>query len=92
MRSVRPDRAAASVSVSNDHSRALVAPPKPFQRAIGRKNLRDRHDVRPCRAPAFRHAGQRQPAIGIGREDAQLQPVRPAHRMKPHRRMPDKIA
>ena len=36
--SVTPASAAASVNVSNDHSREFVTPPKPRHRAIGRKN------------------------------------------------------
>ena len=37
MRCVSAARPAAQVKVSNDHSRAFVWPPKPAQRAIGRK-------------------------------------------------------
>src|ERR1043166_2973749 len=38
MFSVTPASPAAKVKVSNDHSRLLSSPPKPFQRAIGMKN------------------------------------------------------
>src|SRR5882724_257703 len=37
MRFVSAASPAPQVNVSNDHSRALVSPPKPAQRAIGRK-------------------------------------------------------
>ena len=40
IRSVEAARPAAQVKVSNDHSRTRFLPPKPFQRAIGRKNSR----------------------------------------------------
>src|SRR5437773_10569797 len=43
-------RSAACVSVSNDHSRLFISPPKPFQRAIGRSEehtseLQSHHDL-----------------------------------------------
>src|SRR5271154_4854856 len=38
IREVAAARPAAQVKVSNDHSRTRFLPPKPFQRAIGRKN------------------------------------------------------
>ena len=37
MRAGQRRQPGAQVNVSNDHSRALVSPPKPAQRAIGRK-------------------------------------------------------
>src|SRR5271169_6516454 len=38
IREVAAAKPAAQVKVSNDHSRTRFLPPKPFQRAIGRKN------------------------------------------------------
>ena len=48
--------------------------------AVG--DLRGGEIVLPAGLPALRHVGDGQPAIGIGREDAELQPVRAFERMR----------
>ena len=45
------------------------------------RHLRDLDHLMPACRPALGHAGQGQAAIGIGREDAQLEPVGTVHRM-----------
>jgi hypothetical protein len=47
--------------------------------AVG--ELRDLDDFAPDRGPALRHFRQRQSAVRIHREDAELEPVRSVHRM-----------
>src|SRR5690606_27241552 len=42
----------------------------------------DVDDLVPLGLPALRHRRQRQAAIGVEREDADLEPVRPVHRMR----------
>ena len=74
----------AQVNVSNDHSRAFVSPPKPAQRAIGRKKSKPPSSAIFAAATlsgqvAFQrsgHGGERQPAVGVGREDAELEAAR----------------
>src|SRR5262249_39795975 len=52
--------AAAKVKVSYDHSRLLSSPPKPFQRAIGRKNsMPARSAICATSTISLQRAGQR---------------------------------
>src|ERR1700730_18483758 len=60
MFSVTPARPAAKVKVSNDHSRLLSSPPKPFQRAIGMKNsMPARSAICATSTISLQRAGQR---------------------------------
>src|ERR1700731_1086200 len=60
MFSVTPASPAAKVKVSNDHSRLLSSPPKPFQRAIGMKNsMPARSAICATSTISLQRAGQR---------------------------------
>src|ERR1700722_8498374 len=50
IRSVTAANPAAQVKVSNDHSRTRFLPPKPFHRAIGRKNSNPARSAVPATA------------------------------------------
>ena len=88
MRSVRPASAAASVSVSNDHSREFVTPPKPRHRAIGRKNSSPARSAICATATTSGHSARQRsgtrvsvsPPSALAEKIAQFQPVRAAHR------------